>query len=264
MKDLLKLYSFESVHGIEDEQRIFEWICKWLTVHNISFQTYNKNIYNLSKVGAPILSAHLDQVQTNGKAVKFYMVEDDIVAYNENWERTSLGADDKNGIWIILKLLEAGADFNFIISYGEEVGCVGIKELCTAGILEQIITDSYCLVLDRKGFTDTLHSGAGTTFNKILSQTISNFTEYFVPASGSCSDTVTLSNYCESTNLSVAYENPHTSNESTNFKKLCEIKDMVLGIVNNMVFYPCKPSVYHVQKPVTVTPPKDWRTYYGY
>lgn len=259
MKDLLKLYSFESVHNTEDEQAIFEWICKWLDVHGVAYETLNKNIYNLSNVGGPILSAHIDQVKTNGKAVKFFMHNDIISAYNDKWEQTSLGADDKNGVWIILKLLEAGTPINFILSHGEEVGCVGIKELDTAGVLNQITTDSYCLVLDRRGFTDTLTSGASITFNKILSQTIANFTDYFKPATGSSSDTITLSNYCESTNLSVAYQNPHQATETTDFKILNNIKDLVEDIVNHMAFYPCKPSVYHKTETKM-----NWREFYGY
>lgn len=260
MKDLLKLYSFESVHNTPDETAIFEWICKWLDVHGIEYHTHNKNIYYLDEVGGPILSAHLDQVKTNGKAVKFFMKDDIITAYNKDWQQTSLGADDKNGVWIILKLLEEKVPCNFIISSGEEVGCVGIKELESAGILDQIITESYCLVLDRRGNFDTLISGGGTTFNKILSQTIANFTNYFIPTTGSISDTVTLSKYCESTNLSVAYDNPHTSKEQTDFAALNDIKDMVKDVVMNMVFYPCLPTVY--QKPITNTfyNYKSWRT----
>jgi len=268
MKDLLKLYSFESVHDSDDEQKIFEWICKWLDVHGIVYYTLGKNIYNLDDVGGPILSAHLDQVKTNGKAVKFFMKDGIIRAYNKDWEQTSLGADDKNGIWIILKLLEDGIPVNFIISSGEEVGCVGIKELESNKVLDQIITDSFCMVLDRRGNFDTLTGGGGSVFNKILSQTISNFTNYFIPTTGSISDTVTISKYCESTNLSVAYFNPHTATENTDFEALKNIKDMVQDIIQNMMFYPCIPTVY--QKSSTPTcynyynSTSKWRDNYEY
>lgn len=242
MEDLLRLYSFESVHGTKDEVNIFNWICKWLKEHNIPFETYEHNIYSING-SSVILSAHLDQVKTNGPAVRFYKTkENHIVAYNSSWNRTSLGADDKNGIWIILKLLEQGINIDFIISEGEECGCVGIKRLKDAGILSKISDKQFCLVLDRKGSKDTLTGGAGDTYNTILSQTIANFTEYFSPTTGSISDTRIISEFCESTNLSTGYYNPHTATEYTNWVELNIIKGHVENIVTSMVFYPTKPK----------------------
>ena len=76
MKDLLKLYSFESVHGSEDEVAICDWICKWLDTHNITGYTrVGNNIYKKGKSNI-ILSAHLDQAKTAGKAVRFFLKQD--------------------------------------------------------------------------------------------------------------------------------------------------------------------------------------------
>ena len=50
MKDLLKLYSFESVHGSEDEKAICDWICKWLDAHKITgYIRVGNNIYKKGK-----------------------------------------------------------------------------------------------------------------------------------------------------------------------------------------------------------------------
>lgn len=248
MKDLLKLYSFESVHNSDDETKIADWICKWLDTNSITDYTRVDNtVYRLGNFSKPILSAHLDQVKTNGKAVKFFMNDDEkIIAFNDKWERTSLGADDKNGVWIILQCLLKDPDINFIISEGEESGCIGIKKLDNTGVLETFIDkEQFCLVLDRRGRTDMLKSGASTTFCSTLAQSLCNFLDQdFKVASGSISDTCTICQYCESVNMSVAYENPHTANEITDFKRLKEIRDAVLDILDGFIHYSTPPSVY--------------------
>ena len=245
MKDLLKLYSYESVHGTADETGICDWICKWLKQHSIDYKRLGNNVYSLTDHG-PILSAHLDQVKTNGKACHFYLTDDNhIVAYNHKWQRTSLGADDKNGIWIILKLLEKGRRFNFVISEGEETGCIGINKLETDKILDTISAEQFALVLDRKGNTDVLKSGAGTTFCSTLAQAISNYTKYFKVTTGSVSDTKVLCKHCESVNMSVAYFEPHTALEYTDWNALQKIMWEVDDLITDFVHYSTPPSVYN-------------------
>lgn len=249
MKDLLKLYSFESVHETPDETAIADWICKWLDANNIKdYQRVGNSIYRFTLDSEIILSAHLDQVQTNGKAVKFFMNDEGIIAaFNSKWQRTSLGADDKNGVWIILKALEAGKDISFIISEGEERGCIGINDIAKAGILDDNIDPKYdlCIVLDRRGSGDILKSGGGTTYCSTLAQSLCNFLgDSYSVTTGSLSDTATLCKYCESVNMSVAYDNPHSDIETTNFKRLQEIKEDVFNVIDNFIHYPTDPSVY--------------------
>jgi hypothetical protein len=241
MKDLLKLYSFESVHGTPEETAIADWIESFLRDHNIPFTRQGNNLYNLTYEDTPILSAHLDQVKTNGKAEHFVMTpEQHIIAYNKDWERTSLGGDDKNGVWIILKTL-LQANVNFIISAGEEVGCVGIKEIDLTPI-EKL--DTFCIVLDRRGSQDVLNGGGSTTYCSTLAQDICNYLRDMSVTTGSLSDTATICEFCESVNMSVAYEAPHTAKEHTDWRRLQEISSYVLSLVTDFVHYPTPPEVY--------------------
>lgn len=249
MKDLLRLYSFESVHGTDEEQAISDWICKWLDAHDIKdYKRLGKSIYKKGKFDI-ILSAHLDQVKTNGKAVKFYMNDQGIIAaFNKDWEQTSLGADDKNGIWIILKALEIyGNDVSFIISEGEETGLIGIHNLDSKGVLKEMLSeyDTQCIVLDRKGTSEILDSGGSCKYCKTLAQCLCNFfNNGYTTGCGSCSDTQVLSEYCESVNMSVAYFNPHSASETTDFKALQKIKNDVMYALESFVHYNTSLGVY--------------------
>lgn len=245
MKDLLKLYSIESVHDTDGEQKIFKWLCQYLDNLNVEYKTLGNNIYKLTG-NKVILSAHLDQVKTNGKAEHFFIFDNKIIkGYNKNYQRTSLGADDKNGVWIILKMLENCSQLDFIISCGEEVGCVGIKELEQAGVLNCISDKQICLVLDRKGNKDILKGGASDVYCSTLAQDLCNFIDdnMFV-TKGSISDTRVICKHCESVNMSTAYFNPHTENEETDFDALQNLLDIVSNIVYSFMHYPTKPSVY--------------------
>lgn len=254
MKDLLRLYSFESVHNSQGEQDIFDWICKWLDEHEVPYDTLGKSIYSLQGNDF-ILSAHLDQVRTNGKVEHLVLTKDDnIVGYSNKWRRTSLGADDKNGVWLILKMLEDGYDIDFIISEGEEVGCVGIEALEKAKVLDCITPDQVCLVLDRRGNYDILKGGGATTYCDALARNLCNFLDDGSDVTtGSLSDTATICKYCESVNMSVAYFNPHTATEYTDWSRLNVILDNLKNIVENFVHYPSEPKNYTATK----------STYYG-
>ena len=248
MRDLLRLYSFESVHGTEGEKDISDWICKWLDNHNIKYNRQKNNIYSFEFNDKPILSAHLDQVETNGKVFKLYLTKDNhIIAYNNLFERTSLGADDKNGVWIILKMLEKGYKFNFIISEGEELGCLGIKKIPLAENINP--KTQFCIVLDRKGDKDILSSGAGTTYCSTLAQSLCNFLDNdYVVEKGNLSDTATICKYCESVNMSVGYYFPHTEDEYTDWIQLSTIKNDVEKILTNFIHYPTNPKTYSVKE----------------
>jgi hypothetical protein len=248
MEHLLKLYSFESVHNTPDEVAIADYIEGLLKDWGVPYTRSGNCLYNLDQPDMPILSAHLDQVKTNGKAEHFVMTpENHIIGYNKNWQRTSLGGDDKNGVWIILKMLEAGFYTNFIISEGEESGCIGIHNLERKGVLDKITPlDTYCIVLDRKGNKDVLRSGSGTTFCSTLAQSLCNFwgNQKWEVGSGSISDTCTLCEYCESVNISVSYFNPHSATEYTDWNNLKDTLEDIKDMVESFVHFPTPPEIY--------------------
>lgn len=260
MRDLLKLYSFYSVSGTKGEKDICDWIAKYLKSIKVPYKRLNNTLYHFTKDSKVMLSAHLDQVETQGPAVHFFKNKGTITAYNKDWEQTSLGADDKNGVWIILKLLAKGYKFDFVISESEETGGAGIKSV------ESFISSSgagYCLVLDRKGNFDILNKGSGCTYCEALAYNLKNFWKHdYTITTGSISDTQTISKYKESVNMSVAYSYPHSYREETDFDRLQVIlADVEKVVKGDFIHYPADPVVI----PVTVKKDYDYdRTLFYY
>lgn len=244
-KDLLKLYSIYSVSRTDGEKEICDWISNKLTQLKIPFKRKGNTLYSLSNNTDMLLSAHLDQVATNGPAKHFYMECDrNIVGYNERYQRTSLGADDKNGVWLILKLLEQGYFIDFIISESEEVGCLGIEKM-KKELEDKKKKYQCCIVLDRKNNKEILEGGSGGDYCKTLAHCLKNFlgAEHTVTR-GSLSDTQTICKYIESVNMSVAYTSAHTKLETTDYKALLEILDNLKRIVMDFIHYPTDPKEY--------------------
>lgn len=243
MKQLLHLYSIESVHP--NEQAISDYIVSQLKELGADYTVSPDGIVGCSKEYKKgvacmdiLLSAHMDQVKTNGAPKHFYQNEGCIRGYLDNNQQTSLGADDKNGVWLILKALEDGLPIQFIISRGEEVGCLGINAL-------KIPEADICLVLDRRGYHEILKSGGGTNYCSTLAQDLCNFLQdEWVTGTGSLSDTQVISRRMESVNISTAYYKPHTAEEYTNWDELQDLRSVIKDVVNNFFHYPTDPSVY--------------------
>lgn len=250
MKDLLTLYSIYSPHKTDGEKQIADWIVKRLEQLGITnIKRDGNTLWHFEEGNKILLSAHLDQVSTNGPAVHFYKSKDDIIkAYNKDWQRTSLGADDKNGVWLILKMIEKGSHIDFIISEGEEVGCVGISKI------EKHIKEStadIALVLDRKGDKDILKGGSVDVYCDTLAGYLRNYWNFngsnYAVTTGSISDTRVICKYKESVNLSVNYDGAHTKNETTNWAGLQQTLANLLMLYkdfDNLNYYPTVPDIY--------------------
>jgi len=164
-------------------------------------------IYRL-KENTPLLCAHLDQVSFQRYATTVNL-SDGIIYGNGN-----LGADDKNGVWILLKLLREFKDISFIFSTQEEVGCKVSK------IMERkkeiFKTIKYGLVFDRRG-----HSDLVGTFNDYCVDKFEDdlrllmLKHGFNSEIGTFSDCDRLSEMISCINISCGYYEAHTAREFT-------------------------------------------------
>lgn len=266
MKELLKLYNTYSVSRTKGEKEICDFLEQWMKEHNILIERKGCSIYHYKEGNKVLLSAHLDQVDTNGRAEHFYMDDKKVIrAYNSKMQRTSLGADDKNGVWIILQLLKKGYEFDFTITESEEIGCVGIKNI------EDTIKDStasIALVLDRRGTGDILKGGGSDVYCECLAANLKNFLNIhgsggYSVTTGSLSDTRVLCKYIEAINMSVAYEGAHTANETTDFERLKEILLDVELVLKSFVHYPSRPENYLNKENTATTKYTNYYKYYG-
>lgn len=199
------------------------------------------NIYNLDNENCPLLSAHMDTVRKSEDfCIGAFLTESDD---DKIFSGGILGGDDKCGVYIILKVLEAGRKVNFIFSRDEEIGCLGIKALLKPEFTEnETLTNKvrnclWCLVLDRRGDSDIIcdRNSYGTKEFEEALEKISEAGNFGYKANlGLCSDANTIRDFISTANISVGYWHPHSQKEYVSKKDLEKALNYTLAIIDGL------------------------------
>ena len=188
----------------------------------------------------PCVVAHLDEVHQPG--VRNIQEADGIIfATNEKGERVGIGADDKNGIWIALRLLQKVDTLKvaFFVQEekdGEQSGCRG-SQACDLSWFNDV---RYILQCDRKGNSDIV------TYSEKSNTRLCN--DDFIPAElrdpygyvpvhGGKTDVVALKQRglkIPCCNLSCGYCNAHKPEEYTIVRDLLNAYRFTHHIINNL------------------------------
>lgn len=224
--ELLKtMYWIHSPSGSEEGLQGF--IRQELYKKGIEFyiDEYNQT-YNFDNTGKPLLVAHADQVN---HVPLMKLTETDIAIIGDS----NLGADDKNGIWIILNLLDKYPDSNFCFSNKEEVGG-DIDSVLYYN--EELVQDiPYCLVFDRTGGSDIIGS-----WNRYCSDEFEDEVSYigtefgFKTTYGLFSDCDEISRYLNCVNISCGYYQAHSDKEYTIKRDLINSLEFGKSILKNI------------------------------
>ncbi len=222
MENLKKMYTLNSQSF--DEKLMFDLVCEELTKLAVPFEVDDKfQIWRINS-GEPILSAHLDQVQPKSPS-QVVEVSGNLVGFDSQMRQRGLGADDKNGVWLILEALRRFPNVSFIFSSGEEAG----------GQIQHLdldLSDSpFCLVLDRRGSSDIIGSLNGYC-KEDLESWLTGLNPKFESVQGVWSDADYLSGLVPCVNLSVGYYNAHSDSEYTSVTDLLGSLDFILTILN--------------------------------
>lgn len=187
-----------------------------------------------------VFSCHMDTVHQNADAKigLMYTLRDDkpesegmVYAYTTYTGKDGkdfiapsiLGADDKLGVYILLKLIEQNTPGRYIFHIGEERGGIGSKHIAenTPDVLKNM---RRAIAFDRMNYTDAISFQAGgrccsTEFSTAMCNEINlhllTRSEQFKPdVRGVWTDTANYTKLVsECTNLSVGYFRQHTTEE---------------------------------------------------
>lgn len=292
MRTILKeMYLIRSYSGFEEPLR--RYIMAFLDNLNIPYVNFNGNILGFNHPGMPLFGAHMDMVNTESYKLKgseaaldsnhVFTVDKDtnIRLYRDSDKKcqTSLGADDKNGIWIIMMLLAQGRQINFAFFHSEEVGHIGSGQVASDKELGEFIEScKYGIIIDRRNHWDII--GYDNKYCMGLDDRLSAFAKSigmeFKPARGSISDADSISPLIECVNLSCGYYEPHTSKEYTNLNELWDTYLLCEQMLDNFDytsvsasrmqdFKGCKSpySKYTYTTTVTYDDDDKWANYYN-
>ena len=222
--ELVDLYKIHSESGNEKqmcdfiESKLIEMGLKYNRSGNILFYFKPKTV---------LLSCHIDQVQTKP-------AKDILIKGNKISATNGLGADDKNGIFIVLNLLkDFGNSVSFLFSDQEESG--GNIDQLLWNNYEIIERMKYALVFDRQGSGDIIGTQNDYCVDEFEDDVEFFGKEYgYKKAYGLWSDSDAISEYISCVNLSVGYYMPHTEKEYTLISDVIRCYCFALDILYNI------------------------------
>lgn len=214
-------------------------------LHNYLRKKYKKVIiyddFLIAEGDIPIgLVAHLDTVHKNLPTHFFYDQKENVL-----WSPQGLGADDRAGVYAIIKIIESGYRPHIIFCKKEEVGGKGAQALiekfsdCPFKYLKFLIE------LDRSGKNDCV-------FYECSNEDFTKFIESFgfKEDLGSFSDISIIAPAWRvaAVNLSIGYYFEHSKAEFLKIKELERTIEKVKNILNdekNTLYYEYVPKIYY-------------------
>ena len=205
--------------------------------------------YIIGKGNIPIaVAAHMDTVwETSTHHEVFYDERKNVMLNLQGG-----GYDDKVGIFLILKILQAGFKPHVIFCANEEVGSLGAEALIKDYPACPFDDCRFIIMLDRRGLIDCVFYDCE---NEEFTKYVEEFG--FKEAYGSFTDICTL---CPAwgmagVNLSVGYDNEHTVNEKLYvgpmFATFNKVKNILSQKNEDIKYFKYIPGMY------------SWRGWYG-
>ena len=226
-KKFLELTSRTYPHGTE--HMLFD-----LVPQNLDMDDFG-NLFIKIGDSDTMFTSHFDTA-TSALTDINHVFEDNIIKTDG---KSILGADDKAGVVIMFNMIKHEVPGLYYFFLGEEVGCVGSKEVSKKHMSEKLSYINKVISFDRRG-TDsviTFQGGsrcASDEFAKALSAEFNKHEstfKYIPDPTGVYTDSAQFVKiYSECTNISVGYYNEHTFSEKQDIDHLIKLSEACLKV----------------------------------
>ncbi|MBO5921131.1 MAG: hypothetical protein J6Q48_01925 [Bacteroidaceae bacterium] len=187
----------------------------------------------------PCVTAHLDEV--HAPTERNIIVDGDLIyAVDNKGESVGIGADDKNGLWIISHLLHTKPVLKAALFVqeerdGEMLGCRG-SIACSLAFFDDV---RYIIAVDRKGNNEVVTVGKGNIclcdYDFIPNDLLQKYN--YVCVDGGRTDVVALKErglHVPCCNISCGYYNAHKPDEYTVFAHLVTSLTFVSDVIDRI------------------------------
>ena len=231
LETFLRLTSRTYPYGTE-EQLVEMMIQTGLFPEDIQKDIHGNYFYKIGD-SRTIFASHLDTVSKESTGV-VHTFNDNIIGTDG---KTTLGADDKAGVTVMLYLMRHNIPGLYYFFIGEEVGCIGSGLASSQSVLEFKGKYDRIISFDRRG-TDSVITYQSSSrccsdeFADSLAKQLNNYgLSYRKDDGGVYTDSAEFTDIIsECTNLSVGYYKEHTVNETQDIKHLENLANALLFV----------------------------------
>ena len=219
----LQLTSYTYPYGNEHRLRNF-------LPENVGRDSHGNYFYNIGS-SRTIFACHLDTVSTKGHVPVKHVFDGNMIRTDGT---TTLGADDKAGVTLLLYMIDKKVPGTYYFFIGEEVGCIGSK---AASKSDNFSDYDRIVSFDRRNTCSVITFQAGTRccsedFATALSKEYIGLGLDLKPDNtGIYTDSAEFTDIIpECTNISVGYYSEHTHAERQDIvflEKLCEASAII-------------------------------------
>lgn len=222
----LRLTSKTVPYGFED---IFMTDFADLFPSDISRDVHGNYFYKIGE-SRTIFASHLDTVSRDYVDVK-HVIDGDFIKTDG---KTTLGADDKAGVTVMLWMIKNQVPGLYYFFMGEEVGCIGSG---LASKTKFSLDYDRILSFDRRGTGSIItHQSCGRSCSDSFADALCeelNFLgmEYIKDSGGVYTDSAEFADDIkECTNISVGYYKEHTNTESQDIAHLTKLAEACISV----------------------------------
>lgn len=241
MNLLKQLYQINSYSGNEDEIRWF--VLKQIADLPLRVEVEECGNILITKGNAekyPCVAAHLDEVH-QPSVRNLQEIDGNIYAVDENGEPVGIGADDKNGVWIVIQLLRQIETMKAVLFVREEKatfdGYRHGSDDCDLAFFNDV---KFVLQCDRKGAGDLVTYCTKKEIRLCDDDFVPEWIlqKYgYAPVDGGVTDVVHLKQrglQVPCCNISCGYYNAHKLEEYTNIGELQNSFEFVKTLVSTL------------------------------
>jgi len=229
------------------------FINRYIKPLNPLIDTYGNLIVD---VGTPniLFSSHTDTVHRKAGLQRVVVDKNRIVKIKHPLDSNCLGADCTTGVYIMIRMIEAGVVGRYVFHREEEIGLKGSAFIAktTPQMLKGI---SAAIAFDRKGKNDIItHMGGHRTCSNEFAESLALALDMkYKPCShGGGTDTKSYMGLVpECTNISVGYESMHATSESQNLYFLEALVETMINFDSSGLVIKRTPELPPVYVPST-------------
>lgn len=229
LETFLRLTSFTYPYGTEDDL-VDDMIKQGIFPADLQKDSHGNYFYKIGN-SRTIFASHLDTVSKEYTKV-VHTFDGDIIGTDG---KTTLGADDKAGVTILLHLMKNKVPGLYYFFIGEEVGCIGSGLASTKSLFDFKGKYDRIISFDRRG-TDSVITYQSSTrccsddfADSLAKQLNLAGLSYKKDEGGVYTDSAEFTDIIpECTNISVGYYKEHTFNETQDIKHLENLAEACL------------------------------------